>query len=119
MPNVGRQLLVGGNTTIHTGDARDANNNGMLEKTELDLDGDGVVTHAELDADGDGVIEFHELDADGDGQIDMSELKLMVDTVTTVEDKKFKGVYWGSSVAAPGETPSDGITRVSELFCAH
>ena len=31
------------------------------------------------------------------------------------EEKTFKGVYWGSSVAAPGETPSDGITRVSIL----
>jgi len=27
------------------------------------------------------------------------------------ETKKFKGVYWGSSVAAPGESPSDGIMR--------
>ena len=25
----------------------------------------------------------------------------------------FKGLYWGSSVAAPGEHPSDGIIRVS------
>lgn len=34
------------------------------------------------------------------------------------ETKKFKGVYWGSSVAAPGESPSDGIMRV-RLWLAH
>ena len=37
----------------------------------------------------------------------------MAEEPPKAETKKFKGVYWGSSVAAPGEAPSDGIMRVS------